>query len=270
MMPLNKTKVVAGGVCLFAAGGASGYFVAKKRLETVYKTIADEEIESVRETYQKQQKLEKEGVYADPLSAAEALGLEVEVPEEDPQLARGRALIENLGYRTDAFTDGDEVEGEVVVDDIEGNGTVVNVGVINIFDQAVTDGDEALRWDPSDHEGSIEPYEVPVSYFMANEAEDEIICLRYYEEDDVLCDDRDQAVEDKEATVGLENLEAFGRMSQDENIVYIRNERIKAIIEVTRETGRYAHIVLGIPLEVLDVDAEKRRPRVNRRGERQD
>lgn len=259
MIPV-QTKIIAGGVCIFGAGGAGGYFVAKKRLEARYAALAQEEIDSVREAFTNQQKLDKEGVFATPQEAAEALAVPI-----DPDILENVEIIATNGYAQGVFDTGDDDNTTVVVDTPEGEGVTVKIGTVNIFEQRdESEPTEASLWDHADYEGSEEPYEIPVGFFMQNAGDIEQICLTYYEEDNVLVDDRDQPVPDIEGVVGTANLDQFGHLSQDENIVYVRNEKMRADYEVSRHPGSYAVEVLGMTPE------EERRPRVNRRGVRED
>jgi hypothetical protein len=75
--------------------------------------------------------------------------------------------------------------------------------------------------------------------------------MTWYSGDNVLVDDKDQPVDNVNKIVGIENLQYFGRWSDQENIVYIRNERLTAMFEVLRSEGKYAIEVLGLdPSEV--------------------
>ena len=68
--------------------------------------------------------------------------------------------------------------------------------------------------------------------------------LMYYEGDDVLTDERDQPIHHLQKIVGAENLK-FGEMSDDPNIVYIRNNELEVDFEVCRSKGTFTEEVLG-------------------------
>lgn len=61
--------------------------------------------------------------------------------------------------------------------------------------------------------------------------------LVYFSGDGVLTDDQYTPIENVEETVGKDNLNCFGEYSDDENVVFIRNENSKTDYEVFRETG---------------------------------
>lgn len=73
----------------------------------------------------------------------------------------------------------------------------------------------------------------------------EDISLTYYAEDDILCDDQEQVIEDPEAIIG-DALTKFGVKSGYPDTVYVINKRVRAIFEVLMVEGSYQEIVLGM------------------------
>lgn len=76
----------------------------------------------------------------------------------------------------------------------------------------------------------------------------EDIDLTYYAEDDILCDDQEQVIEDPEAIIG-DALTKFGVKSGYPDTVYVINKRVRAIFEVLMVEGSYQEIVLGMKHE---------------------
>lgn len=68
----------------------------------------------------------------------------------------------------------------------------------------------------------------------------------YYAGDNILCDERDEVVVRPELVVGEANLKKFGHGSSDENMVYIRNDRLEIEWEITRSWKSHAEEVLGL------------------------
>ena len=92
-----------------------------------------------------------------------------------------------------------------------------------------------------------EPYTIHVDEFVSEEMEFDQATFTYYKGDDILVDERDTPIYNYvEATGPLK----FGHGSQDPNVVYIRNERLKIEYEILLHQGRYE-------VEVLGYDAEK-------------
>lgn len=242
-----KIAIAVGGV---ASGGVGGYILAKKTLEKKYRAIADEEIESVKNEYGKQL-LNKEGLFATPESAASALGLEVVEAEEvegySEELAEAEALIAEAGYSAAVMSK----STSVVIDTPEGEAVVVEERTVSIFDEEPP-SNPALEWDPDEHADPDNPYEIPMEEWANNDKGFEQITIHYYDLDDTLADERETIIPDVEGVIGSDNLEKFGNMSQDENIVYVRNEKLSADFEVLREQGSYAAKVMGVNEEFLE------------------
>lgn len=73
----------------------------------------------------------------------------------------------------------------------------------------------------------------------------EDISLTYYAEDDILCDDGGEIIEDPEAVIG-DALTKFGMKSGYPDTVYVINKRVRVIFEVLMVEGNYQEIVLGM------------------------
>jgi len=97
-------------------------------------------------------------------------------------------------------------------------------------------------------------YIISEDAFLSNEVEHEQVSITYYVGDDILADEKDEVVPDADALVGEDALLQFGHMSNDDNIVYVRNPRLNLDFEVQKSMGKYAVEVLG-----LDDPAEKKR-----------
>ena len=68
--------------------------------------------------------------------------------------------------------------------------------------------------------------------------------LTYYPDADELVDERDEPVENVDFLVGKHFRDDFGHMSENDNIVYIRNEGISMEFEIIRTSDDYADILL--------------------------
>ena len=91
------------------------------------------------------------------------------------------------------------------------------------------------------------PYIISADEFLNTEVGYEQFTLTYFQGDETLVDQADTIVESVEKTVGVANLSKFGHLSEDENIVYIRNERLNWDFEVVRSMGKYSVEVLNKP-----------------------
>lgn len=113
--------------------------------------------------------------------------------------------------------------------------------------------DEQRPVDPAEQESPPED-EPEEEIFTVTEEEMETydnfedIDLTYYAEDDILCDDQEQVIEDPEAIIG-DALTKFGVKSDYPDTVYVINKRVRAIFEVLMVEGSYQEIVLGMKHE---------------------
>jgi hypothetical protein len=91
------------------------------------------------------------------------------------------------------------------------------------------------------------PYVVPVQEFLENESNWSQSTLTYYEGDDTLADDKDAIMDDRSRLVLVgTNLSDFGKLSDSENSVYIKNEKMMLYIEVVKSEGKYSEEVAGL------------------------
>lgn len=91
-----------------------------------------------------------------------------------------------------------------------------------------------------------EPYVISVDEYMNDREEYDKNTVTYFEVDDVLVDEREQVIPDVDNTVGTDCLTKFGHKSNDNKVVYVRNERLEADFEILLDTRSYSETVLGI------------------------
>jgi hypothetical protein len=107
------------------------------------------------------------------------------------------------------------------------------------------------------------PYIISRDEFNQGEKDYAQDTLTFYVLDDTLCDARDQVIPDSDGAVGDVNLQKFGHGSGDNNVVYVRNDRMETDFEVLKSKNSYAKDVLG--LRHADGGGSRKRPRF--RGE---
>lgn len=106
----------------------------------------------------------------------------------------------------------------------------------SIWDQKVSEETE-LGTERIIHD---EPYIINEDDFTLNDYEK--FSIQYFEEDDVVADDRDQLLPDADALVGFDNLH---KPHPGLTIIHIRNDQIEADFEVAMEPSSYSKVVLG-------------------------
>lgn len=218
------------GLACWIGGGATAYFLVKKELEQKYEDIADKEIAAAAKFYARQH---KEGEYEDPVKLAE------QHAEEDAVV---KGAIQTLEYGEVSSTTEDQ---EAAVKSIHGEREVEEHNVFEESDTKHAEMMEEYEKERRDREMRRHGFIISKEEFMENEIEYEQSTLTYFEGDDVLADDKDDYIRDVDAVVGEDNLDRFGFLSGDNNVVYIRNDRLKAMYEVLHSSGEYKKEVLG-------------------------
>lgn len=241
----RRRLMVTGGLMLTSAisGGGIGYFVAMKQLETKYAKISDQEIAEAKEFYKRQYKADE---YETVEAAAENLLTEDALQAVQELQAQAEQSRVNYGAAFDATPKPEEDKDESS-DPRPAPETVVNVHnvFVNPPEDPLSDEDEF------DYEAELRnrsedfPYIITQEEFLENEPEHEQVSVTFYEDDGMLTDPQDKPIPDSDGTVGDVNLNRFGYGSKDNNIVYIRNEKMGVDFEVARSFGSYAEEVLG-------------------------
>lgn len=198
------------GAILFATGAAIGSMATWYAVKTKYEQIAQEEIDSVKEEYGRlirSRKKEMEAVRKMADAHKDEDNSDGEADDEDPDHAQTMTNYNNIvsSYKTSDKEDNDEEGDEEVGDEVP----YINPPYVISPDQF---GDEPSY--------SSQP-------------------LDYYA-DGVLADGWGVKL-DIEETIGEDALNHFGEYD-DEDIVYVRNERTEIDYEVSRDPRRYDEV----------------------------
>lgn len=194
-------------ILVFTAGAAIGSLVTWKLVKTKYERIAQEEIDSVKETWARRNKKEEET--AD------------EYPEHD-----------------DEEEDEEEYDPAVLTDYANLAGRYTR----SSRDDTTEEGGGDYR-DPID-DAIPGPYVIEPGEFGNGNFDHELHCITYYA-DHVLADDWWNVL-DIEETIGEEALDHFGDFTED--VVHVRNERLRRDYEVVNDIRRFAEVVAENPL----------------------
>mgnify|MGYP006274408799 FL=1 len=110
----------------------------------------------------------------------------------------------------------------------------------NIFD-----GDSYSDWDYGfeiSQRSLDKPYIIHQDEYFGKETEYTQSTLTYYAADDILVDEKEVPIYNYKSVTGELR---FGHGSDDQNVVYIRNDRLSGEYEVIRDSGSYEVEVLG-------------------------
>lgn len=222
-------SAIGGGVI----GGAVTYVSVKK----TFAARAQRDIDDVKQSYAEKfdgKRVVNNFAMTTPVDEDESVKVPTITEEEK---AAAKEFAEKLLYSSvpKEETLSDEDQTLSIYDRVEvPHGEEVESPLLIGYDR------EALR-------AAHKPYLISSEEFYQTETEWEKLSIAYYEDDDVLADEREKVVDDIEYLVGEKHLEFFGLRSGDNNIVFVRNPQISADIEVTRNAGSYTEIVLGVP-----------------------
>lgn len=226
---MNTKVVIAGtGLGCFSAGLAVGYFGFSSKIAKKYEALYTKEINDSKEAlvslYERESKktFGKETEYATVDEAVEAL------------IGTEEAIFDSI---------------------VTYNPNALKLVDLNAFDSSKYNREDEMDIENRDPES---PYIISADEFNANEGDFEQRSLTYYEDDDVLADEKDLIIEEVEAVVGVDNLTKFGVGSGNKDLLFIRNERLECDFDVSRHESSYSKVVLGFVEEPI---VQKRRNR---------
>ena len=207
---------------IFTAGAAIGSVVTWKVIKTKYEQISKEEIESVREEYQRLTKIMRMEIDACRKATAAHTKDKDAVDEDEDE-------NENDGYPYDDDRDFTEKEKEQVeyykiTSRYRGSYNENN----EIKEEGEENGDDEVPYING-------PYVITPEDFASSPPGYNCCPLDYYK-DGVLADGWGVQM-DVEETIGEEALDHFGEYVDD--VVYVRNERLELDYEVTRDPRTY-------------------------------
>ena len=206
---------------IFTAGAAIGSVVTWKVIKTKYEQISNEEIESVREEYQRLTKIMRMEIDACRKATAAHTKVDNAVDEDDDDA--------DVDYPDDDDRDFTEKEKEQVeyykiISRYRGSYEENNEN----NEEGEEDGDDEVPYINS-------PYVITPEDFASSPPGYNCCPLDYYK-DGVLADGWGVQM-DIEETIGEEALDHFGEYVDD--VVYVRNERLELDYEVTRDPRTY-------------------------------
>lgn len=135
---------------------------------------------------------------------------------------------------------------------------VADAEVINIFSGQVSTWDQdAEDKHRAENEG---PHVLSVDEYILNESEYSQNTLTFYEGDQILCSEDEKPVYNWQEILGELR---FGHGSNDQNVFYVRNDKLKAEYEVIRDRGHFMIEVLGLEADA-GLEREERNERIRK------
>jgi hypothetical protein len=232
---MENNKLILVGLLTFLGGSILGYFVGRKTSKDYYQQLADEEIESVKEYYEKTrtENPERSGKY--PLKKDEK-------PEESEFRTNNSPLVRSSlennpnerakrNYRL--YSTG---KNENKTDNL-----ITNVFDISEEIQAAEDDDDDVTGEEMKISSETTPYVITDEEYNNEHDDYDKISLYYYMLDDTLCEENEEIVDDVENTIGYDSLNLLATQTT----TWVRNERLKADYEIIGLNQSYAKTVAG-------------------------
>lgn len=212
-------------------GGAIGYILAQRKLETKYAAFAASEIAEMREHYNRK------------FVAREEKGDLEEIVQERgysaPESTRPPMAVTPPASVVEASEIDEDEDDEIMVET-----EVVEQNVFRDVPQQEADG-----WDWHKERSRRSPHNPYVVHRDEIEEFDHYArtTLTYFDGDDVLCNEIDEILDqaDRDRLIGEANLNKFGHGSGDDTLVYIRNDALETVFDVNLSERSYAQEVKG-------------------------
>lgn len=212
--------LILGFTALAGAAAATTVCISvfKKRYQAKYAAIADQEIADARAFFQ---------------ATSRKPELADLVKDVEPKVDAAAKAFERYQSGGNAFVSDEPTS---VPDEVTHNIFVEGKPMDEAFDY---EAEIALR--------SIDaPYIISKDEYNQGEKDFDQEELTYYEGDDVLADSKGKHIPDTDDSVGDTNLHRFGHGSGDNNVLYVRNERLELDFVILKSMGEYAKEVLGL------------------------
>lgn len=229
-------------LAVFATGTAIGFLAARIAYKKYYEEFANEEIESVKETYGKARSYTKgeTDIVEDPdgkaLTRSSLDGARINKSEE---AKRNYHLIQPTESSYQLLGEEEETDDKEDEDDEPRDAAGKTEREMN--------GDVDAEW----HERSLEdidrtqPYMIDAEEFTNEFEHHDKLSMYYYRGDDILCDDAEDIVDDPDSVIGFDALEFL----ETEPMCWVRNEPIASDFEIVSINKSYAETVRGVGRE---------------------
>lgn len=241
----SATLPVVVGVASFAGGLGLGYFLWHQTIEVIKTEEVLDQVEASIIKY--------EDVASDYATVTEEVMIETTVTDEVVQYPEGKpdpseiTVDEELKHQLDELVDKYGIEDGHRIFRAEQHG----------FDDSETEQDPepviTNVFTVSDEEWDFEkeqanrtdeaPYILHKDEFWAEEEGLPQLTLTYFAGDDIMVDQDEKPIYNHISVVGELR---WGHGSQDQNVLYVRNPKLKVEYEILKDSGSYAIEVLGL------------------------
>lgn len=200
---MNKDLIVKG--MIFAAGAAIGSVVTWKVVKTKYEQIAQEEIESVKEAFSRNEGDEDTVLVPDGIK-----GVDPDSPSVADEI---RGIVERLGYTAETTEKEESNEEETL--------------------RRISDDEEENK-EEEEEDDMEKPYVISPEEF--GDCDYITVSLTYYL-DGIVTNDQDKIVTNVDELVGNDFADHFGEYEDDS--VFVRNDRLGMDFEILKDYRDY-------------------------------
>ena len=212
--------LIATAVASAGAGGFAGYKYAERQLVRAFEERLDQETLAMRRLYG--------AVKTERSEAVDAVLSDIEVNK-----MKTEAMPPEVQVLLDEYA-GEKPE-PVAYHKIKTSDVKVNKKEKELFVRPVFQQDE--------NRGPI--HVISQQEHEENEPSFQQVTLTWYAGDETLTDEREDIIEDYTNIIGEHALGRFGDVSEDENVVHVRNTALMVDYEIIRSNGTYQQEVLG-------------------------
>lgn len=271
---LSRAKVqfyflgmVVGGI----TGAAITYKLVSEKMKTKYSEIADEEIDEMRRHYREKTRAVESEAAKRPLNEIieeQGYSSSENTTSDSPPMAVQppvAVVLENQDDEADGDPDDEDEDGE--------------------DESLMSDARRAFREEERQRQQWVAPEwnyheelrkrspDAPyvIHYDERHEMGYQDMILTYWDKDDVVSNDRDEVIDPDERAdmIGKDTLDRFGHGSGDRDIVFVRNDKLELIFEISRSPNSFAEEVHGFSHDDLS-HGNLERMRVRERDEQDD
>jgi len=213
------------GIGLFTSGAGVGAFIANRYLENKWMKAAEAEIhDSMKEFYETHKNQEQKPIIVKAM-----------MTEDDAE----KIANEKATY------------GGIINNYVRNEELKANISLVPEEDGETEFPDEYVQVE--NYSDNPIPYVIPFDSFEEEFPHHDKITLTYFAGDDTLTADDEELDPSLYDAVGDDALTSFGEMSEDPDIVYIRNEALGMDFEIIKLEKSYKEAVLGIHDEPVSV-----------------
>jgi hypothetical protein len=216
--------------------GGLTYFLLKRKLEKQYSEQAAEEVAEMAQHY-RDKMTSLDGTAVKNSTTVEDIVREKGYAKPDPRPTQPPMAVVPPSAVVEAAEDKEQR------DPAPPPAPVPVPETRNAFKEFGDDARDEAEWDyhkERSRRSPLRPYVIHIDERDEGHSYEGVM-YTYFEEDDVLLNEREEIMDagDRERVVGESNLERFGHGVDDPDCVYIRNDQLSMIIEITRTHGSY-------------------------------